>query len=101
MPTWYRFDADRNVLCINVYVQPNARSTAVSGLHGDALKVRVAAPALDGRANQLLIDFLGKTLSLPGSRIRIGRGGRSRHKLIEIAAPGDAALRTVRGWEQG
>jgi len=101
MPTWYRFDVDRNVLCINVYVQPNARSTAVSGIHGEALKVRVAAPPLDDRANQLLIDFLGKTLSLPGSRIRISAGARSRRKRVEIAAPGDAALRTVRGWEQG
>jgi uncharacterized protein (TIGR00251 family) len=91
MPAWYRFDADRNVLCINLYVQPNARRTELAGTHGEALKVRVAAPPADDRANQLLIDFLGKTLSLPGSRIRISRGGRSRHKLVEIAAPGDSS----------
>ena len=101
MAAWYRFDADRNVLCINLYVQPNARSTEVAGKHGEALKVRVAAPPLDDRANQLLIDFLGKTLGVPGSRIRISRGGRSRRKLVEIAAPGDTALRIIRGWEQG
>jgi uncharacterized protein (TIGR00251 family) len=101
MPTWYRFDADRNVLCINVYVQPNARLTEIAGTHGEALKVRVAAPPLDHRANQLLVDFLGKILSLPGSRIRISRGGRGRRKLIEIAAPGETALRTVRGWDEG
>lgn len=99
--TWYRLDGDRNVLCINLYVQPNARSTELAGRHGEALKVRVAAPPLDDRANQLLIDFLGKTLGVPGSRIRISRGGRSRHKLIEIAAPGETALRTIREWEQG
>jgi uncharacterized protein (TIGR00251 family) len=101
MAAWYRFDGDRNVLCINLYVQPNARSTEVVGKHGEALKVRVAAPPLDARANQLLIDFLGKTLGVPGSRIRISRGGRSRHKLVEIVAPDDTALRTLRGWEQG
>ena len=101
MATWYRMDLDRNVLCINVYVQPNARSTGVGGRHGEALKVRVAAPPLDQRANQLLIDFLGKTLGVPGSRIRISRGGRARQKLIEIVAPGETALRTVREWEQG
>lgn len=99
MPPWYRFDTDRNVLCINIYVQPNARSTEITGRHGEALKVRVAAPPLDARANQLLIDFLGKTLDVPGSRIRISRGARSRHKLVEIVAPGDTALRTVRGWD--
>jgi uncharacterized protein (TIGR00251 family) len=99
--TWYRLDGDRNVLCINLYVQPNARSTELAGTHGEALKVRVAAPPLDDRANQLLVDFLGKTLGVPGSRIRISRGGRSRHKLIEIAAPGETALRTIREWEQG
>jgi uncharacterized protein (TIGR00251 family) len=99
--TWSRLDGDRNVLCINLYVQPNARSTELAGTHGEALKVRVAAPPLDDRANQLLIDFLGKTLGVPGSRIRISRGGRSRHKLIEIAAPGETALRTIREWEQG
>jgi uncharacterized protein len=99
MAAWYRFDADRNVLCINIHVQPNARSTEVTGTHGEALKVRLAAPPLDDRANQLLIDFLGKTLGVPGSRIRISRGGRSRRKLVEITAPSGIALRTVRGWE--
>jgi uncharacterized protein (TIGR00251 family) len=101
MAAWYRFDADRNVLCIKLHVQPNARSTEVAGTHGEALKVRVAAPPLDDRANQLLIDFLGKTFGVPASRIRISRGGRSRRKLVEITAPGDTALRLVRGWEQG
>jgi hypothetical protein len=101
MAAWHRFDADRNVLCINLYVQPNARRTEVAGTHGEALKVRVAAPPLDDRANQLLIDFLGKTLGVPSSRIRISRGGRSRHKLVEIAAPGETALRTIRGWDEG
>jgi len=101
MPSCYRLDRDRNVLCIHVYVQPNARTTEVAGTHGEALKVRLAAPPLDARANQLLIDFLGKNLGVPGSRIRIGRGARSRWKLIEIAAPDEAVLRTVRAWTQG
>jgi hypothetical protein len=96
-----RLDRDRNVLCINLYVQPNARTTEVAGRHGEALKVRVAAPPSDARANQLLIDFLGKNLGVPGSRVRIRRGERSRWKLIEVVAPGEAALRTVRAWEQG
>ena len=70
-------------------------------MHGDALKVRVAAPPKDARANRLLVDFLAKMLEVPSSRIRISRGERSRHKLIEVMAPGDTALRLVREWEQG
>jgi uncharacterized protein (TIGR00251 family) len=101
MPDWYRLDGDRNVLCINLYVQPNARTTEVAGMHGDALKVRVAAPPMEARANRLLVDFLAKMLEVPSSRIRISRGERSRHKLIEVMAPGDTALRLVREWEQG
>jgi uncharacterized protein (TIGR00251 family) len=82
-------------------VQPNARTTEVAGTHGEALKVRVAAPPLDHRANQLLVDFLGKTLGVPGGRVRISRGARSRSKLIEVTAPGETALRVVHEWEQG
>ncbi len=70
-------------------------------MHGDALKVRVAAPPMDARANRLLVDFLAKILEVPSSRIRISRGERGRRKLIEVMAPGGAALRLVREWEQG
>jgi len=70
-------------------------------MHGDALKVRVAAPPLDSRANLLLIDFLARTLEVPSNRIRIVRGQRSRQKVIEVQAPGQTALTLVRGWEQG
>ena len=99
MALWYRWDPVRNVLCINLYVQPNARTTEVAGLHADALKVRVAAPPLDDRANLLLIDFLRKTLGVPGSRISIRRGQKGRNKVVEILAPGEEALRIVREWE--
>ena len=99
MAVWYRWDAVRNVLCINLYVQPNARTTEVAGLHADALKVRVAAPPLDDRANLLLIDFLRKVLGVPGSCISIRRGQKGRNKVVEILAPGEEALRIVREWE--
>jgi hypothetical protein len=96
----YRLDGDRNVLCINVYVQPNARTTEAAGLHGGALKVRLAAPPLDGRANSLLIDFLEEKLGVPASRISIARGRKSRSKLVEIQGADEAAVRAIRAWEQ-
>jgi uncharacterized protein (TIGR00251 family) len=100
MAAWWRLDADRNILCIQVYVQPNARATEVAGVHGDALKVRLAAPPVDQRANLLLVDFLSKALALPSNAISIKRGRRGRSKLVEIAAPGPAALAAIRAWER-
>jgi uncharacterized protein (TIGR00251 family) len=98
--SWHRFDADRNVLCITLYVQPNARNTEVVGKHGETLKVRVAAPALEGRANALLIEFLRKKLDVSASRVIITRGARGRRKAVEILAPGDAALRVIQDWDK-
>ena len=100
MPAWHRFNADRNVLCITLHVQPNARSTEIAGKHGDSLKVRVAAPALEGRANTLLIEFLRKKLDVPADRVTITRGARGRTKTVEILAPGDTALRAIEEWDR-
>jgi uncharacterized protein (TIGR00251 family) len=100
MPGWYRLDADRNILCINVRVQPNARSTEVSGRHGEALKIRVAAPPVDARANRLLLEFIAKTLGVAMGRVRIVRGANSRRKAIEVDGPGEAALRMLREWDR-
>jgi uncharacterized protein (TIGR00251 family) len=99
MTSWYRFDADRNILCISVHVQPNARSTGIAGRHGEALKIRVAAPPLDSRANQLVIDLIAEKLGVPKSRVSLRRGRRSRAKLIEVLAPGEDALRSLGDWD--
>ena len=55
------------------------------GLHGGALKVKIAAPAVDNKANTELIEFLSKTLEVSKSAIAIRRGGTSRRKVVEIA----------------
>ena len=100
MAAWHRLDADRNVLCITLHVLPNARRTEIAGKHGESLKVRVAAPALEGRANALLIEFLRRKLDLPASRVIIRRGARGRRKSVEILAPGEAALRLIQDWDK-
>jgi uncharacterized protein (TIGR00251 family) len=97
---WHRYDQHRNVLCIDVYVQPNARRTEVVGRHDQSLKVRVAAPPLDRRANALLIEFLKEKLEVPASRIAITRGATGRRKTVEVAAPGAAALRVIEDWDK-
>lgn len=74
---------------------PNARSDAVVGWLGDALKVKVRAPALDGRANEALCDFLAAALDVPRGSVVLIRGAKSRSKLIEVRglALGDVAAR--------
>ncbi|MEO8628341.1 MAG: DUF167 domain-containing protein [Betaproteobacteria bacterium] len=99
MSRWYRIDRDRNVLCIGIHVQPNARVTEVVGQHDDRLKIRVAAPAADGRANRVLLEFLSEVLELPARRIIIKRGARGREKAIEVDAPDDNVLRIIRNWD--
>ena len=100
MSAWHRFDADRNVLCITLHVQPNARTTEFAGRHGESLKVRIAAPALEGRANTVLIEFLRKKLHIPATRVSIARGTRGRSKTIEIFDPGETALRAIQDWDK-
>ena len=67
---------------IRVRVQPRARKTEVSGLQGGALKVRLAAPPVDGKANQALRRYLARRLGATVSTLRIVAGARNRDKVI-------------------
>jgi uncharacterized protein len=82
--SWYRYDKDRGVLTLLLRVQPNAKRTEIAGLYGGHLKVRVAAPAVDDRANALLIGFLADKFDLPGRQVMIRRGSYGRTKTVEI-----------------
>lgn len=72
---------------ISIMVAPNARSTQVAGMAGDALKLRVRAQAIEGRANAALIDYLADVLGLPKSAIVLLHGHAARRKVVEIHAP--------------
>jgi uncharacterized protein len=67
-------------------------------MHGEALKIRIAGPPQDQRANGILIDFIAESLGVPASRVRLRQGARSRSKVVEVSAPGVAALTSLRGW---
>ena len=74
-----------------VYVQPGARRSAVAGLHGDRLKIRIAAPATEGRANQALVEFVAEALGVPKRGVAVASGERSRDKFIAIEGECDPA----------
>ena len=82
--SWWRYDAAARRLSITLRVQPNARRSDIAGLHGDALKVRIAAPAVDNKANSELIDFLSVSLGVSKSAIAISHGATGRRKVVEI-----------------
>lgn len=69
---------------LSVRVQPRARSNAIAGVFGDALRVRLTAPPVDGAANTALIDFLAETLGVPRSGVSIVVGATSRDKVVAI-----------------
>src|ERR1051325_7102669 len=69
---------------LSVHVQPRASRSEIAGVHGDALKVRLTAPPVDGAANDELIELLAKTFAIARREIRIVAGERSRSKIVEL-----------------
>ena len=67
-----------------VHVQPRASRTEVVGRHGDAIKIRVAAPPVDGAANTELVRFLAERLGVPRAQVRLAAGAAGRRKRFEI-----------------
>ena len=75
--------ADGVILAVRVI--PRARHTEVAGTRDDALLIRLAAPPVDGAANEALVKFIARQLNVPGSGIHIVSGERGREKRIAIA----------------
>jgi len=92
--TWLRAGEGR--ITLTLHIQPGAKKTEVVGLHGDALKIRLAAPPVDGKANAALIGFVAERLGLAKSAVSLRSGQTSRRKVLEvIGAPADAAQRLL------
>ena len=75
---------------LDIYVQPRASSTEVVGEHDGAIKIRLAAPPVDGAANSALIEFVAKRLGVAKSSVRIVGGETSRRTVIEMDGVSDA-----------
>ena len=88
MPAWFLEKSPTEII-LNLHIQPNAKKSGVAGEFGDSLKIRLAAPPVDGKANAALIAFLSRELNLPKSAFEIVSGETSRQKRLKIA--GDVA----------
>lgn len=84
-PSWLLSRADG--ACLHVVVVPNAARSGVAGVHGDALRIRVAAVPVDGRANDALLDVLAQALGVPRRDLRLDTGHGSRRKRVVVALP--------------
>ena len=90
MPLEIRKDTDG--LIFDIFVQPRASKNQVVGLHGDALKIRLTAPPVEGKANKMCAAFLAKSLGTPRSAVEIVSGHTGRTKTVKVAWPaGDRA----------
>lgn len=92
MSEWLRCAADGRIT-LTLHIQPGAKKTEFAGLHGDALKIRLAAPPVDGKANEALIRFIADQLGLPKSAVALKSGLTSRRKVLEISGADPAHLR--------
>lgn len=74
-------------LVLTLHVQPGASRTECAGLHGDAHKIRLAAPPVEGRANEALIAFLAESFGVRRRDVEIVSGASARRKIVRISAP--------------
>lgn len=77
-------DGDLILVC---HLQPKASRSEFAGLHGDAVKIRIQAPPVEGKANAELVAFLAKAFGVSKRAIEIISGELNRHKRVRITAP--------------
>lgn len=82
MSDWYRRNGE--ILTLTLHVQPGAKRTEFAGLHGEALKIRLAAPPIEGRANEALLKFIAEAFGVPLRQVELKQGGQSRHKVVAV-----------------
>lgn len=88
-------------LVFKIHVQPRAARNRLQGLHGDALKLALTAPPVDGAANRLCRDFLAEVLALPRAAVEVVAGFKSRGKTIRVEGLTAAELSQRLGLETG
>lgn len=76
-----------SAITLSLHVQPGAKKTEVAGLHGTRIKIRLAAPPVEGKANVALLSFLADAFAVPMRNVTLVRGEKSREKVVRIEHP--------------
>lgn len=82
MAEWYR--RNEEAVTLVMHVQPGAKRSEIAGLHGGALKIRLAAPPIEGRANEALLKLVARLFDVPLRQVELKQGGQSRHKVVVV-----------------
>jgi uncharacterized protein (TIGR00251 family) len=82
-------------MVLNLHIQPRASKSEVCGIQGDALKIRLTSPPVDGAANKLCREFLAELFHVPKSAVEIISGEASRHKRVKINDSDPARLQQI------
>ena len=83
--TYLREQADTDSISLFIHVQPKSSRTRIAGLHGDAVKLCITAPPVDGKANAAVIRFFAKLFKIPKASVTIAAGETSRDKRLVLA----------------
>lgn len=92
---WLR-EAAAGGLVLTLHIQPGAKKTEFVGLHGEAMKIRLAAPPVDGKANAALCAFLADFCDVPKSAVRLISGETARAKRVRVEGAGAGVLARLR-----
>lgn len=80
---------------VSIRVQPRASADGIAGVRGDALRVRLTAPPVEGAANDALVDFLANTLGIARRHVTIVAGSSSRSKIVELTGITEDRVRSL------
>lgn len=80
-----RKQADGTSVSLSIHVQPKASRTRIVGLHGDAVKIGITSPPVDGKANAAVIQFIAKLFKIPRAAVTLASGEASRDKRLILA----------------
>lgn len=94
-PVWLKRHGD--TLTLTLHIQPGAKKTEVAGEHGDAIKIRLAAPPVDGKANAALLAFIAEKLGVAKGAVTLKSGQTSRRKVVEVGGALEGVVTSLLG----